>query len=355
MKRILLLSGLIAGMLATAFAQNLPLDPAVRTGQLPNGFTYYIRHNEEPKNRVVFYLANKVGSVLEQDNQQGLAHFMEHMNFNGTTHFPKNELVNYLQKAGVRFGADINAYTSFDETVYQLPLPSDNVDIVKNGIEIMHDWAQGALLDPSEIDKERGVVLEEKRLKKGASERLRAQYFPVILNGSRYADRLPIGVDEVLTTFKPEAVKGFYHDWYRPDLQALIVVGDVDAAQMEQMVKAKFADLKNPANEKARTKYEITLSGKNHFISLTDPELTSTGLTVMFKKYSTPLATAADYRTHIVEDLFNAMTRSRLREVSQQTPPPFLNGEIAIEKLIANIDVYAVSATPKPNELEIAF
>src|SRR6201992_525506 len=173
----------------------LPLDPAVRTGKLPNGFTYYIRHNEEPKKRVVFYLANKVGSILETEDQRGLAHFMEHMSFNGTKHFPKNELVNYLQKSGVRFGADLNAYTSFDETVYQLPLSSDNPELLQNGLQIMRDWAQEATLDPVEIDKERGVVLEEKRLGKGAGERMQRVYFPVILNNSRYAERIPIGLD----------------------------------------------------------------------------------------------------------------------------------------------------------------
>jgi zinc protease len=145
-------------------ANTLPLDPAVRTGKLANGFTYYIRRNQEPKNRVVMYLANKVGSVLETDDQRGLAHFMEHMSFNGTKHFPKNELINYLEKAGVRFGADINAYTGFDETVYQLPLPSDNSELLKNGIQIMRDWAQAATLDPIEIDKENGCSANIGRL-----------------------------------------------------------------------------------------------------------------------------------------------------------------------------------------------
>src|SRR5882757_7751029 len=143
----------------------LPLDPAVRTGKLPNGFTYYIRHNEEPKNRVTLYLANKVGSILENEDQRGLAHFMEHMSFNGTKHYPKNELVNYLQKSGVRFGADLNAYTGFNETVYQLPLPADDTSIIRNGLQIMRDWAGEATLETEEINKERGVVLEEKRLR----------------------------------------------------------------------------------------------------------------------------------------------------------------------------------------------
>ncbi|HWZ04325.1 MAG TPA: pitrilysin family protein, partial [Mucilaginibacter sp.] len=236
----------LAGIIFTAHAQSIPLDPVVRTGKLANGFTYYIRHNEEPKNRVTFYLANKVGSVLEDENQRGLAHFMEHMSFNGTKHFPKNELVDYLQKSGVRFGADLNAYTNFNETVYQLPLPSDNADILKNGLQIMRDWAQDATLDPVEIDKERGVVLEEKRLGKGAGERMQRQYWPLIFNNSRYAVRIPIGLDTVLYNFKPETIRKFYHDWYRPDLQALIVVGDIDVNQMEAAIKANFGSLKNP-------------------------------------------------------------------------------------------------------------
>src|SRR5579862_1395527 len=189
----LLYTGFCVLFLHTAPAQTIPLDTAVHTGVLPNGFTYYIRHNEEPKNRVFLYLVNNVGSVLEDSNQQGLAHFMEHMNFNGTTHFPKNELINYLQKSGVRFGADLNAYTDFDETIYQLPLPADDPSILQNGFQIMRDWAQNATLDSIEIDKERGVVLEEERLGRGASERMERVYFPVLLNQSRYAERLPIG------------------------------------------------------------------------------------------------------------------------------------------------------------------
>src|ERR1035437_5550773 len=209
-------------------AEVLPLDSAVRVGKLPNGFTYYIRKNVEPKNRVTMYLANKVGSVLETDDQQGLAHFMEHMSFNGTKHFPKNEMVSYLQKAGVRFGADLNAYTSFDETVYQLPIPTDDPDVFKNGMQIMRDWAQDATLDPVEIDKERGVVLEEKRRGKGAGERMQRQYLPLLFNNSRYSIRLPIGQEDILNNFKPETIRKFYQDWYRPDLEALIIVGDID-------------------------------------------------------------------------------------------------------------------------------
>lgn len=336
-------------------AAMLPLDPAVRTGKLANGFTYYIRHNEEPKNRVVFYLANKVGSVLEDDDQRGLAHFMEHMNFNGTKHFPKNELVNYLQKAGVRFGADINAYTSFDETVYQLPLPSDDPKILHNGIQIMRDWAQEATLDPIEINKERGVVLEEKCLGKGARERMQRQYWPVILNNSRYSVRLPIGTDEVLNNFKPQAIKRFYHDWYRPDLQALIVVGDVDVSEMEKTIKAKFSDLKNPVNEKPRTKYNVQLTGKNQFIAVTDPEMTTTTAEVMVKQPGLPLHTAAQYRESIVRQLFNAMLDERYGELQRQAEPPFLQGGAGISEFLGGLDAYSISVTAKPGELENGF
>jgi zinc protease len=353
--KILFISGLIISLFCTAKAQDIPFDPAVRTGKLANGFTYYIRHNEEPKNRVVFYLANKIGSVLEDEDQRGLAHFMEHMSFNGTTHFPKNELVNYLQKAGVRFGADINAYTGFDETVYQLPLPSDNPEVLKNGIEIMHDWTQGALLDPVEIDKERGVVLEEKRLGKGADERMRRVYWPVILNNSRYSVRIPIGIDTVLNNFKPEAIKRFYHDWYRPDLQALIVVGDIDVDQMEKIIKTKFADLKNPVNEKFRTKYTVPLTGINQFVTVTDPEMTSTKAEVIIKLPELPLHTTADYRESIVRELFNTMLSERYSELSRQADPPFLSGGAGISNFMGGLDSYGVNVTAKPGELERGF
>ncbi|TSJ36420.1 insulinase family protein [Mucilaginibacter corticis] len=336
-------------------AQTLPFDAAVRTGKLANGFTYYIRHNEEPKNRVTFYLANKVGSVLESEDQRGLAHFMEHMSFNGTTHYPKNELVNYLQKTGVRFGADLNAYTSFDETVYQLPIPSDQPEIVQHGLQIMRDWAQEATLDPVEINKERGVVLEEKRLGKGAGERMRRQYFPTLLNNSIYAERMPIGTDEVLNNFKPETIKQFYHDWYRPDLQALIVVGDINVDAMEKDIKAKFGDLKNPANEKPRSTYSVPLTGKNQFIAVTDPEMTATAAQVIMKQPELKLHTTEDYRTGIIRELFNMMLSDRFADLQRQADPPFLSGGAGTGEFLGGLDNYAVSVTAKPGELEKGF
>ncbi|GGH09458.1 M16 family metallopeptidase [Mucilaginibacter phyllosphaerae] len=336
-------------------SNQLPLDAAVRTGKLANGFTYFIRRNTNPKNRVIFYLANKIGSLMETTDQQGLAHFMEHMNFNGTTHFPKNELVNYLQKAGVRFGADINAYTSFDETVYQLPLPSDKPDILRGGIQIMRDWAQGATLDPAEIEKERGVVLEEKRLGKGAAQRMQQKYFPVLFGNSRYGQRLPIGMDTVLNNFKPNTLTRFYHDWYRPDLQALIVVGDIDVNEIEKAIKQKFADLKNPVKEKPRTKYVFTLTGSNHFVKATDPEETSTQVQVLIKRQARPVKTADDYREMIIRKLFNHMLGNRYLELAQQKQPPFIYGGANVGAFLGNIDAFTMRVVANPGALENGF
>ena len=332
----------------------LPLDAAVRTGRLANGFTYFIRRNTEPRNRVVLYLANKVGSILESDDQQGLAHFMEHMSFNGTTHFPKNELVDYLQKSGVRFGADLNAYTSFDETVYQLPLPSDNRDLLQHGFQIMRDWAQEATLDPKEIDKERGVVLEEKRLGKGAQERMQQKYWPLILNHSRYSYRIPIGTDSVLRFFKPATIRQFYHDWYRPDLQALIVVGDINVDSVEQLIKKKFSDLKNPAGERARTKYNINLTGKNQFMAVTDAEMPQTVAEVLIKQKGTKLATATDYRNAMIQQLFNQMLQQRYIELAQQPNPPFVQAGAGIQDFMGGLSLFDVNAAAKPGQLESA-
>src|SRR5690606_9821100 len=180
--------------------------------------------------------------------------------------YPKNELINYLQSNGVRFGADLNAYTSFDETVYQLPIPTDDPNIVKNGVQILRDWSQDILLETEEIDKERGVIIEEKRLGKGAGERMQNQYLPVLFNHSRYAERLPIGKEDVLMNFKPETIRAFYDKWYRPDLQALIVVGDIDVEEMEKLIIEKFSDLETPDNAPERKLYTIPLKGENQFI-----------------------------------------------------------------------------------------
>lgn len=338
-----------------AGAEVLPLDPNVKTGKLSNGFTYFIRRNTEPKERAQLYLAVKAGSILENDDQRGLAHFMEHMSFNGTKNYPKNALVDYLQKSGVRFGADLNAYTSFDETVYMLPIPTDDSVVFNNGMQIMREWAQNATLDINEINKERGVVLEEKRSGKGAQERMQNKYLPIIFNNSRYSNRLPIGTEEVLKNFTKESLLQFYQDWYRPDLQALIVVGDIDVARVEQIIKDKFSDLKNPEKPKERTEHDIPLIDKNQFIAVTDKEFPVTVAQVMIKHPEKEVKTKADLRDNMIRSLYNQMLSSRFSELSKQANPPFIQGGSNISGFLAGLDVASSFVVAKPGELEKGF
>ncbi|MDR2282953.1 MAG: insulinase family protein [Sphingobacterium sp.] len=330
----------------------IPLDPKVKKGVLPNGFEYYILRNVEPKDRMVMYLANKVGAILETDKQQGLAHFLEHMNFNGTTHFPKNELVDYLQRSGIRFGADLNAYTGFDETVYQLPLPSNDPELLKQGLVIMRDWAHGALLEEDEIDQERGVILEEKRQRGGLSSRLQEKTFPMLTNRSRYANRLPIGTEEVLKNFKYSEIREFYEDWYRPDLQALIIVGDIDAEAIEKEVIRLFGDLKNPAQAPQRKYYAIKLTGKNQFLTFTDEEITSTSLQISYKVPAFRVIKSTDYKTALERGLFTQLLNARLGELTRKAGTPFLSAGFGSSELLGGLETNSISITPKPGKLK---
>ncbi|CAG5069603.1 hypothetical protein DYBT9623_02339 [Dyadobacter sp. CECT 9623] len=339
-------------LIPTVSAQNLAsqkvvLDPNVKTGKLKNGITYYIRRNSEPKNRAEFRLAVKAGSVLETDAQQGLAHFMEHMNFNGTTNFPKNELVNFLQKTGVRFGADLNAYTGFDETVYMLPIPTDSAGLLEKGIQVLEDWAHGALLDPAEIEKERGVVLEESRMGRGAQQRMRDKFLKVILNNSRYAERLPIGKDSILKSFKPETIKAFYQDWYRPDLMAVIAVGDFDVAKVEAIITQKFSSIKPPVNAKKRTKYEIPLDGSTQVAIVTDPEYPQNLIQLIYKQPNSKEKNLLDVRNNFAQELYNAMMGQRMQELTQKPNPPFLYGGSEYGDFLGNLDSYTSIALSK--------
>jgi zinc protease len=336
-------------------AQPLSLDPAVRTGRLANGFTYFIRANHEPRNRVVLYLANRVGSLQEDDDQRGLAHFMEHMSFNGTRHYPKNQLVDYLQRSGVRFGADLNAYTNFTETVYQLPLPSDDTALLRHGLEIMRDWAAEASLDAAKIDAERGVVLEEKRLHNSAAQRLGDRAFPLLVNGTRYADRVPIGKEDILLHFKPAVIRRFYTDWYRPDLQALIVVGDIDVDEMERKIKRLFGDLKNPVQERPRIGYRIPLTGKNQFMALTDPEQASTQISVLIKESGSPHGTIEAYREQLIRSFWNHALAERLRQQALEPDPAFASAEAGIGDFLGGLEGLQVEITSKPGRTAAAF
>ncbi|WP_418639226.1 M16 family metallopeptidase [Winogradskyella sp.] len=320
----------------------LPTSPEVKIGKLSNGLTYYIQNNGKPEDKVELRLAIKAGSILETEDQRGLAHFMEHMNFNGTTNFKKNELVDYLQGIGIEFGADLNAYTSFDQTVYILPIPSDDPKKLDKGFQILHDWAGNALLTEEDIDEERGVVIEEYRTRLGAATRMQSKYLDKIAYKSKYADRLPIGTKENLETFKYESLRNFQKDWYRPNLMAVIAVGDLDVETLEKKIKDNFSDLKNPKNPKPREEF----GSENHeetFIAIEwDEEATGSQVQIYYKDKGErkKTKTISDYRDNMVEGLFDQMINNRLSEYSNKPNPPFIYGFSYKGGIIGNKDAY---------------
>jgi zinc protease len=321
---MLLLLSFSAATVAQDLKSKLPTDPDVVTGKLENGLTYYIRNNHKPANKVELRLVVNAGSILENNDQQGLAHFMEHMNFNGTKNFQKNDLVSYLQSIGVQFGADLNAYTSFDQTVYILPIPTDKPGNLEKGFQIIEDWAHNALLTDKDIDEERGVVLEESRLGKGANDRMLKKYFPKLAEGSLYAERLPIGKDDILKTFKYETIRSFYRDWYRPDLQAVIVVGDIEVATAKKMITDHFGGIKNPAKERPRTYVDVAPRAAAEAMIVTDKEATSSLLILTFPyTKSHDQVTLADYKNNLAKQLGLQMLNHRLNDLAQSGTPPF--------------------------------
>ena len=325
---ILGLTALLAVNTTVSGQTKIPDDPAVKTGRLSNGLTYYIRKNTEPKNRAELYLANRVGSLMENDDQQGLAHFTEHMAFNGTKDFPKNEIINYLQKAGVRFGADLNAYTAFDQTVYQLPIPTDSAAVFRTGFKILANWAGKISMDGDEIDRERGVIIEEDRQRgKNAQERISKQLLPLLLKDSRYAIRIPIGKIDLLKTFTHDKIRNFYADWYRPDLQAVIAVGDFDVNEVEKLIIANFSDLKNPLKERERLKYDLPDNQTPLIKIVTDPEQQYNVAFAIWKQRGNIVKTTEDQRKNIIYSMINAMLAARFQEILQKGNPPFLFGQ----------------------------
>lgn len=334
-KRLIALFVLMVSFAQVSMAQDLnqklPIDPNVTIGQFDNGLKYYIRTNKKPENKVELRLVVNAGSILEDDKQQGLAHFMEHMNFNGTENFQKNELVSYLQSIGVEFGADLNAYTSFDETVYILPIPTDKPGNLDKGFQIIEDWAHNALLTDKDIDDERGVVLEESRLAKGAQMRMMRKYLPELMAGSRYAERLPIGKDEILKTFKYETIRRYYKDWYRPNLMAVIVVGDISKEEAMKYLKKHFAPMQNPKKAPERFVSEVKARTAPKAMVLTDKEATNYQLQIMLptKKVEKDV-NLGDYRQSLVRGLMQQTLNRRLRDLSQSSKPPFPFAQVSI-------------------------
>lgn len=311
---------------AARAAQSIPLDPAVRYGTLDNGLKFYVRANGKPENRAQLRLVLNAGSIVEDDDQRGLAHFIEHMAFNGTKNFKKQELIDYLESIGMRFGPDINAYTSFDETVYMLEIPTDDAKIVSTAFQILEDWAHNVSFDDEEIDKERGVVIEEWRLGRGAWGRIRDKQFPVTFHGSRYAERLIIGDKETLESAPHDTLRRFYRDWYRPDLMAVIAVGDFDAQETEEVIRRHFSGIEGPEKKRPRIDYPIPDHEETLFSVVTDPEATSIDIEVGYKRPPVAVETAEDMRASLVDDLYHGMMISRLSELSQKADPPFQYG-----------------------------
>lgn len=330
MKKIFYSFALVLVMIANGFAQNIPVDPSVRIGTLPNGMKYYIKKNVKPEKKVEMRLAINTGSILEDDNQQGLAHFMEHMNFNGTKNFPGNKLVDALETVGIKFGQHLNAYTSFDETVYMLPVPLDKPGNLDLGMKVMEDWAFNALLTDEEINKERGVVLEELRLGLGADKRMMDKWLPKMMYNSHYANRLPIGKKDVLETFKPDVIRKFHKDWYRPDLMALAIVGDINVDEIEKKIKADFGKYKNPSKPRERKVYDIP-NHKQTLVSIeNDKDATNSMVQFIMKDAGsyTPDVTVADYNKSIVDNLVATMINNRFNELVESNNPPFTFGYV---------------------------
>lgn len=306
-------------------SQKIPVDTAITIGKLPNGLTYYIKKNAKPENRMELRLAVNAGSILEEDGQQGLAHFTEHMAFNGTKNFAKNDLISYLQTMGIRFGADLNAYTSFDETVYMLLLPTNNKELMDKGFQVLQDWAGGITFDSLEIEKERGVVREEWRIGRGADQRMLDKYLPVLFHKSQYANRLPIGKIEVIDSFKRETILRFFNDWYRPDLMAIVAVGDFDKAEVEKKIKEYFSILKNPDKPKARKTYPVPGHKETLYSICSDKEANMTTVSVYHKTDHKKETTIGDYRESVKRLLYFAMLNQRVEEITRNPQPPFIN------------------------------
>lgn len=332
LRKIFTLVALMATTVSFAQMPTLPFDANVRKGTLSNGLTYYIRHNEWPEKRADFYIAQKVGSMQEEDDQVGLAHFLEHMCFNGTKNFPGTSLRTYLEKIGVKFGENLNAYTSFDETVYNIN--NVNVEIegaLDSSLLILHDWSHDLLLEDAEIDKERGVINEEWRARRSAMMRMYESSFPTIFEGSKYAHRMPIGTMDVVMNFKPDVLRAYYRKWYRPDLQAIVVVGDVDVDQMEEKIKTTFADIQMPENPAVREYYPVPKNAEPIFSVAKDKEQDMTQIMLMWKHDCFPeemknsmAYVAYNYMNNAIAGMYS----DRISEILQKENPPFLGAQV---------------------------
>lgn len=333
MKRYFYLFVLLVCVMAASAQSLFQQDKNVRTGTLPNGLTYYIRHNEEPKDRAYFYIAQKVGSILERPDQRGLAHFLEHMAFNGTKNFPETSLRTYLERIGVKFGADLNAYTAVDETVYNIDnVPTTVKGSVDSCLLILHDWSHNLTLADKDIDDERGVIHEEWRQRNTASQRMNEKMMPVIMAGSKYADCMPIGSMDIVMNFKPQTLRDYYAKWYRPDLQGIVVVGDIDINQVEQKIRKVFSDIKAPGKNAAKRIYYPVPDNKEPIVFIgTDKELGEPSVTFYWKTDATPRE-RKNTREYMIDNMYASflysMFHDRTRDIAQTPDAPFSLGYV---------------------------
>ena len=336
-----------------ALTTTIPVDPQITVGKFANGLTYYIRANKKPEGRAELRLAVNAGAILEDDDQRGLAHFVEHMAFNGTKNFPKSmDVVNFMQSIGMQFGAHVNAYTSFDETVYMLQVPTDKPDVLDKSFLVLEDWAHGVTFDPAEIEKERGVVMEEWRLGRGAQSRITDKQFPVLLKGSRYAERLPIGTPEVLQNAKPERLTTFYRDWYRPDLMAVVAVGDFDKAAVLAMIKKHFEPLPATRNPKTRTMYPVPDHAGTLYSIVADKEMPQAEIEIISKVETEEATTIGKYRGEIVNGLFSSLLSARFGEMSRKPDSPFLGASAGVGHFVRTKDARTLNAAVKEDGIE---
>ena len=326
-----------------SMSARLPLDPAIHVGKLPNGIAYYIRHNARPEKRVALRLAVKAGSIDEADDQRGLAHVLEHMAFNGTTHFKPGELVAYFESVGVAFGPHVNAYTSYDETVYMLDVPTDRAGALDHGLQALSDFAGGMSLEDKEIDKERGVVLEEWRQRLGVSSRLQAVTDRAVYGQSKYAERLPIGLPDTIQTFPYKRVRDFYRENYTPDRIAVVIAGDLDPAAAEQLIRRYFGTI--PARKSAkRPTYPVPAHKDTRVAVATDPEAQSSSVSVLHTRPLQKSQTLAGYRRDLVRGLFEGMLNARLGEIARRPDAPFLGASSGDDTLGRTVEAFGVSA-----------
>ncbi|MGH7443311.1 MAG: M16 family metallopeptidase, partial [Longimicrobiales bacterium] len=344
-----LVSALVVAPRAVAAQQSellapLPVDSAVRTGTLDNGMHYYVRENHRPQERAELRLVVDAGSVLENDAQRGLAHFVEHMAFNGTANFEKQAIVDYLESIGMRFGADLNAYTSFDETVYMLTVPTDSAAYLEQGFRILGDWAHAVSFDTTEVRKERGVVIEEWRLGQGAGERIRAQIFPVLFGGSRYAERLPIGTRESIASFDYDDLVAFYETWYRPELMAVVAVGDFDADRVEALIREHIGAVPAAPLAQPRETYTVPPTDSTRIVIARDVEATNTVVEVYWLQPARVEGTVGAYRASLIEALYNSMLNARFAELAQAADPPFVGAASQGGSFIRAHEAYTLAA-----------